>query len=669
MARLMYLNDREIKRVDEIALNQRSKIAETRSKAFAASAKPEYIIGISLGHDSSAALLRNDEHNNWEILAAVSEERFTRKKNEDRIPVSSIKYVAGHIPQDKSISSLAYSSWEKDETFDLWNRWISGKFDTAPPKHIGSIKTEQDAFNYRLNLSESEGARTKDALEFRELLAKVIEESSNIKLQPGSLIRIRHHTAHALSAWFLSGFERCTVFTMDGIGDGISLTVNRAGARYEFAEAFANPIDTIATVGNEGSLGLFYKYVTSGLGFQKLREEGKVTGLAAYGDPTKCFDQLLGLFRFNDSLGTISGWNIDPSRLKEVETLHPFKGKLNPIDSWVEYHAFGRQVEGLVKGLIRQGISREDIAAATQAVFEEITLRIIDRSCGYISDEGPGKGKVALAGGVFGNVKLNQAIAGRDFVNELFVVPPMGDPGVAIGAAMAAMLKGSNAQEIRPSRIQSVSWGPDIKEDDVANSIYKFKGEVDHELVKDQATLYRRIAMLLAEGKLVARVHGRMEFGPRALGNRTIYAPAYDKAINGALNSMLGRSEFMPFAPIVLHDYAAVNMKNFNKVESCMPFMTVALEVSEDFRKRFPAAVHIDGTARAQSVRFEQNPDPYMILKEYEKITGNPVLINTSFNMHGEPIVCSPEEAISSFLAARLDALVMESHIIKAANK
>jgi carbamoyltransferase len=628
--------------------------------------KATYALGVSLGHESSAVLLRR-EGRDWDIVAAASEERFTRKKNDDAFPINSIKYALSQLPNREQIRQLGYCSWQKDEAFGLWSRWLKEPLKEPSGSYLGKIKTDADIREYRMHLATSQEMRERDIKEFRKLFIDTIRKNTGMDLKEEMLTRIPHHPAHALSTWFLSGFDRCTVITMDGIGDGLSMTINSAGRPNRPALLDNVLLEPIAAVGNEVSLGLFYKYVTSGLGFRKLRDEGKITGLAALGNPERCFETFLNLFRFDDSSpGVINGWNIDQRFLKEVDAMDTRGGRFDPIDSWREYHAFGKQVEATVRDMGGRDIRKEDIAARAQAVLEHLALKIINQASEYILQPGKGQGKLALAGGVFANVKLNQRIAEQEFIKELFITPPMGDPGVALGSAIAVLCSNESENEpMRPKRFYNISFGPSFTRNEIERTLDQYKERLDYELLESSERLHHTIAIALAENKIVARFHGRMEFGPRALGNRSIYATANHKSINDVLNAKLQRSDFMPFAPMVIEDYANKNLTNINTVKRSVPFMTVSLTASEDFIYRFPASVHVDRTTRAQSVSKEHNPDSFGILKAYGKLTGSSVIINTSFNNHGEPIVCTPEDAVKSFLIAKLDMLAMDNYIIK----
>ena len=264
--------------------------------------------------------------------------------------------------------------------------------------------------------------------------------------------------------------------------------------------------------------------------------------------------------------------------------------------------------------------------------------------------------KVLLAGGVFGNVKLNQRINELPGLTHLFVHPGMGDEGLPVGAALAiSAAKGA----FRLERIENVFWGPSYNDEEtekaLASSDFPYERLDNIEL---------RVAQLLAQEKIVARFDGRLEYGPRALGNRSILYHAGDTTVNDWLNVALKRSEFMPFAPACLMDRAEECFPKLPSAKYSAEFMTVCFDCSQDFKERCPAVVHVDGTARPQLIQERGNPSFFKILTEYERLTGIPTVINTSFNIHEEPIVCTPQDAVRAFATAELDYLALGSYLV-----
>jgi carbamoyltransferase len=358
--------------------------------------------------------------------------------------------------------------------------------------------------------------------------------------------------------------------------------------------------------------------VTQALGFIPNRHEGKIVGLAAFGNPYVLYDQIRDRFDLDHQ---------DYYRLKSSQ------------DPFFERTLIGRH-------------SREDIAAAYQRVLEDVATEYVGRWARRM-----GVRHVACAGGVFANVKVNQRILQLDDVDQLFVFPAMGDGGVGVGAAMAvhAQLTGT-----RPAPLHDVYLGPDYTEREIERAIARAGLPCQR-----PADLESELADLLMANKVIARFAGAMEFGPRALGNRSILYPAVDPSVNKWLNARLKRTEFMPFAPMSLDEHAAELYEGVSGVRHAAQFMTVTANCSATMRRQSPAAVHVDGTARPQLVREDVNPQAYRILRRYYERTAIPTVINTSFNMHEEPIVCSPEDAIRTWNDGTLEVLALGPFIVE----
>lgn len=435
----------------------------------------------------------------------------------------------------------------------------------------------------------------------RELLAGLTEYGLEKKLR-----RFHHHDTHAANAFYASGFDRALLVTFDGYGSGCCGGVYTGGpAGITLLHRFDFP----------NSLGHFYEQVTSGLGFKPSRHEGKIVGLAAYGQPEHLRQVLLE--RFECEEGDIR-----------------IRAGMNTF---------------FVRALADR-FAKRDVAAAYQRVLEEVgatTIRYWLRKTGLT--------QVAVSGGVHANVKLNQRIREIDGVEAIFVYPNMGDGGCATGAAMLVFDRNVFSQ--RP--IENVYYGPEYSAAEIQTALER-EGLPQERLddVED------RVAQLLTEDCIIARFTGRMEYGPRALGNRSILYPARDPEVNQWLNKQLGRTEFMPFAPAALASEAHRLFKNLDGCEKTAEFMTVTFDCTEEMIAKCPAAVHVDGTARPQLVTESTNPSFHRILTGYYARTGVPAVINTSFNMHEEPIICSPEDAIRGFLLGNIDYLAIGPFLV-----
>jgi carbamoyltransferase len=423
----------------------------------------------------------------------------------------------------------------------------------------------------------------------------------------GKLKRVEHHLAHAANAYYKSGFDEALIVTLDGYGSGLSgsVSVGRDGR-----------IERVHNQEYPHSLGTFYESVTSALGFTPSRHEGKIVGLAAYGDPEVVGSLLRRRFVENNG-----GFRI-------VETNNLY---------------FAR--------LLAAEFPKIDVAAAYQRVLEEVATAYVAQ---YVRKTG--LRNLVLSGGVVANVKLNQRLREIEGVSGIFIHPNMGDGGCGTGAALLEFAGNPETA----TRYNDVYLGPEFSHDEIAESLSR---------AQLPFTVYKpiepKVAMLIAGGKVVARFDGRMEYGPRALGHRSILYHAKEPAVNQWLNQRLGRTEFMPFAPATLYEHRDACYQHMAGAEYAAEFMTLTFDCTDRMKADCPAAVHVDGTARPQLVSAQGSPGFHRILTEYHKLTGIPSVINTSFNMHEEPIVCTPDDAIRAFLQGNLDYLAMGDCLVE----
>ena len=415
------------------------------------------------------------------------------------------------------------------------------------------------------------------------------------------LERSEHHLSHAANAYLASGFERALVVTLDGYGSGLAGSVGVGeNGRVERLHGFRFP----------HSLGSFYEMVTSSLGFRPDRHAGKIVGLAAYGDPQVLLEVLLS--RCDRS---------KPGDLRLVQNLNVH---------------FSRHLAAEFPIV--------DVAAAYQRVLELLACELVEHWL-----HATGTKHVVLSGGVTANVKMNQRIHEIEGVEGIFIYPNMGDGGCGTGLAMHASWSG-------PARasIVDVYWGPEFSEREMLDALRTAGLTWER-----PADLARHVADKIHAGWVIARCSGRMEYGPRALGNRSILYHGREPKVNQWLNKRLGRTEFMPFAPVTLWEARHRCYHGLAGGEHAAEFMTLTFDCTDFMKQHCPAAVHVDGTARPQLVRREVNPEYHQILVEHERLSGSPSLINTSFNMHEEPIVCSPTDAVRAFFDGRIDGLAL----------
>lgn len=567
-----------------------------------------------VGHDTGVALIKED----GTILAAQSEERFSRIKMDGGFPFRAFENLQKTFhfsPSDLSCVAIPFMS-VVDKTAEGSYLILSALKDPALGFRHMRNRLEQDQFQKGM---QGIGAyeylpkyvsRIRDIWkqDQRPILSNWREFLQYCSLDSVPLIQMDHHIAHAAGAYFTSGHDEALLITCDGVGalkSGIVATAKNGRIRI------------IARTFYPHSPGEFWEVITAICGFHHMKHGGKITGLAAHGDPeAACYEVMKDALDLNDL--TVKS-NIDPVRMSNQ--LRNFK--------------------------------REDIAATAQRRLEEVITELIKRAI-----EKTELSRVVLSGGVFANVKLNQQISKLEHLEEIYVFPAMGDEGLALGAALFAAAKNNS---IKPFRFQDLYFGPEYSDDEIETELthsgLKYQRYSDSELAK-------KASSLLAEGKIVAVFRGRMEFGPRALGHRSILYQTTDRTVNDWLNKRLKRTEFMPFAPVTLQEEASRCYKNFSCCNYTAQFMTITMDCLGFTKEVSPAVVHLDGTARPQLITRESEPFYYEILRNYFETTGIPSLINTSFNMHEEPIVCNPSDAIRAFQLGNLDALVIGPFLV-----
>ena len=565
------------------------------------------ILAIHAGmHDSSAAAF-----DDYELVAAVSEERMTRVKGSgEKVPwlsidevlrianwrrsdVDAIATTRGWFPTYHDRFSLPRELWY---TFKRWQ---------------GKERTHRElaVLSHRFGVTDTHKLFRAD---------RFLKDSS---FRPDTQIYFaNHHAAHALAALFYTDWSEALVYTSDGIGDNVSYSMR--GLKGGALECHYGDDRWLTKTLKETGLASAYGYATVACGFRMLRHEGKLTGLAAYGEP-KLAGEMAAQFRFDERSGLIE----------------------TDFKNW---SAMREKFLALCKGH-----DRETIAASIQKVAEDFTVQSVRHWL-----ERTGARKLAMAGGLFANVRLNRLLAETLPLDEVFVFPAMGDEGLSVGAGLTFLHErdGTETWLRHRHRLDNVYLGQN------------YDGRIDDVLA---SAGMRRLAGrpvetavdLIRAGKAGAIYTGRMEFGPRALGARSIIASPHDHAINDLLNKRLDRSEFMPFAPYVLEEDAARVFEITDVNRYAAHFMTITCGVKPEWRARIPAVVHVDGTARPQIVRDEDNPLFAAILRRFRDQTGLPVLINTSFNVHEEPIVNRPEECLQALQDARVDFVVTQQGV------
>lgn len=447
------------------------------------------------------------------------------------------------------------------------------------------------------------------------LTARTPEYIKQIERYGRPIFLVEHHAAHAASAFFGSGWDNCYALTADGWGEDASSTFWRCRGTSMKKLSFSNTFD---------SLGYFYGAVTKSLGYIPHRHEGKVLGLAAHVSNPVSYPILRDMISYDSVSKRFLG--------------HMERGLYQP----------GYDNPELTR--LISDFPREDVASAAQQSLEEVV-------CDFVSDLGVADIRLAVAGGVFANVRLNQKLRQLPNVDEIFVFPNMGDGGLSIGAAWIAH---AAKTKLPPEPLNHVMLGDNIDDKETEHLLRASGLQFNH-----YRNIEHEIASLISKGHVVARCNGRMEFGPRSLGNRSILYQATDPTVNQWLNAKLKRSEFMPFAPATrLEDAADCYIGITNDTVSCQ-YMTVTVDCTELMRRESPAAVHIDGSARPQIVSQTQYPEFHKIISEYKRLTGYRSIINTSFNMHEEPIVRTAEDALRAFSESTLPYLALGKFIVQ----
>jgi carbamoyltransferase len=600
------------------------------------------VLGISpLDKDATASLVEDGA-----ILFAAGEERFSREKQHAGFPyqaVTAALEATGTAPQDIECVAYAFFDWQREvELIEQGLAAERGLLGTFEPRGFAAEladaarripqrdrpvhglrhpnQTMEKGFLketfYRIAALSPSLSRRAALYASRQWAALAAEEHRHWQdeLEKGlrhfglsaKLKRFEHHTSHAANAYYTSGFERALIVTLDGYGSGLagSISVGEEG-RLRRLQEIRFPF----------SLGSFYEQVTASLGFNPIRHAGKIVGLAAYGEP-----RLLG-----------------PSLLRRFDRSTP--GSFAMHQSQNVY--FSRH--------LASRFPMVDVAAAYQWVLEQVSSELIGHWATKTGIE-----DVVLSGGVTANVKANQRIHELATVRRVFVYPNMGDGGC--GTGLGLLLTSPNGAV---SPLRDVYLGPSYGEEEIRRELEKAGLSYER-----PARYAYEVARRIHSGEVVARFDGRMEYGPRALGNRSILYHGREPDVNQWLNQRLGRTEFMPFAPVTLWEARDRCYQGVAGAEHAAEFMTITFDCTSFMRETCPAAVHVDGTARPQLIRREVCPDYYDILAEYEKLSGIPSIINTSFNMHEEPIVCTPADAVRAFLAGNLTTLAIGPFLV-----
>ena len=561
-----------------------------------------FTLGICNDETASACIFSDGK-----LLAAVSEERFSRIKMDKTFPFESIKYLLNCTDQKLEEVEIAYS-WAKGFDPDIIDYYLERD-------KLNKSNEEKNIFRERIKF---------DTLRDKKGLNKMIVWLKNNKLK-NKFNHYYHHEAHAASCSLLSQFDDGICLTVDGVGDYESLAV------WKFDRSNrTKPLKRIYSSTSSDSLGYFYGRITGLLGFKPMRHEGKITGLAALGNPKKALPLMKEMIDFQD--GKIVG--------KLGNLYKPY------------FQPYSKELEDII-----QKYSKEDIAAAAQEHIENLLNSLIT----YLFDKHSIKNaNLMCAGGVFGNVKITQNLKSLPKINNIFVQPHMGDGGLCLGAA--ALSQYQNGFDIKP--LENVYLGPSINPE----SFIKEFGKDEKIIISSPTNLIDSICNDLLSCQVIGLVRGRMEFGPRALCNRSIIYKTSDRRINSTINERLERTEFMPFAPVIREELAEDAFVGYKNTDLTLEYMTSTINCTDYFNTASPAVVHVDQTARPQIIKKDKNPFMWNLLKRWEELSKEPSLVNTSFNAHEEPIICSAKEAIKALKDNRVDIIYVENYRVQNSN-
>ena len=564
------------------------------------------VLGIAtpFSHDPSAALVIDGK-----IVALCDEERLIREKHaKEKRPVNAVKFClkkAGIRPED--VNAVAYP-WSSDAYEEKKWEFVKRCWKTRPAHAYKSI----------LNAKKFHASKV-------EKLHRTLKESG-IDPAKVKIHFVEHHMAHASSAYHLSGFKDAAIMSIDGAGEFTSTF---------FGYGMNGEIRKMKEIIYPDSLGMFYATMTEYLGFEALDGEYKVMGMAPYGDAGKI--DFSGFIKYDKHSFTIDDEYVCARLSKRARPDRMYSRKF--IENWGP----ARKGDALSAPYVH-------IAARTQKTLEDIVITLMESHLGSVLVRNGGR--LCFAGGCALNVKLNKKIIEHPLVKELFVQPAAHDSGTSLGAAtFAAYVSGDKIEPMK-----HVYYGPSYTNAEIKEVLDRFR--IRHE---ECGNIGDRAAGLLAGGNIVAWFQGPMEFGPRALGNRSILGNPSVKGTADEINSRIKfRENWRPFCPSILPEFA----DEIITVKHPSPYMTFSFSIKDKWKAKISEVIHVDNTARPQFVDHSSNPMFYDLLQSFYKKTGVPALINTSMNRRGEPIVCSPEDAIHMFYGCGLEYMAMGDFLI-----
>jgi carbamoyltransferase len=572
-------------------------------------------LGLSLSHDSSAAITQSD----GVVVSAIAEERISRVKNHFGIPKASMTMLLSQVSSE-NIDEIIIGSHELLSFEHAYS--MLANLDGNPSNKVGSRNKPYPSFlNSKVNRHLSP----------HDLIVSKIKEffdESGLPF-PNTITWVNHHDSHLGCALGSTSQKECILVSLDGQGDGESGAISVLNHN---PKSEKTSIQSVLRIPALDSLGLLYSAVTARYNFKPMQHEGKITGLAAFGKHSQAYEILAKHVTVENGVPSIDYVKNLKSALtvKSLRRLGFTPRGLLSMDEIVD--------------LAESSTSDyADLAWAIQEVLEESVLEML----GYWSKR-TGIKNFALAGGVFANVKVNQRIAESEFSDEVTIFPNMGDGGISLGGIWfeLAKRKSLSSEPLYKSMFLAPPNSMEVVNDNQLNFIGMKLEEI-----------YRNAAKAIANGESVAIHQGEMEFGPRALGNRSLLLDPRDKNIVRKVNQRLQRTEFMPFAPMILESEFGNWFSSSSALREPFYYMTMTCEVLEERRLNVPAITHVDGTARPQIVNAESNPFAFNIIEEFMKLTGVPIVVNTSLNIHEEPINYTLNDSIRALKRGAIDVI------------
>jgi len=569
--------------------------------ALRPTSNPVYILGISCDyHDAAAVLLRDGE-----ILFAAQEERYTRKKQDESLPVHAIEQALRHA--GITMRDVACVGFYEKPLLKFLDRILPTAIKMWPRGLTQFLPAMKEWMTKKLWIAD----RIRKELQYA-----------------GDILYVPHHESHAASAFYCSGFPDAAVVTVDGVGEWATTTIGKGTG---------NDVTLLKEIHYPHSLGLLYSAITYYLGFKVNSAEYKVMGLAPYGEP---------------------------KYMKEMHELIELKpdGSYRLNMKYFSYEHGLTMTGGAMEGLFGQPRRKQessleqfhkDVARSLQEITEEVMMGIVRHAKDVTKSE-----YLCLAGGVALNCVANGKILRSGLFRDIWIQPASGDAGGALGVALSIWYKKYGGSGT--SRMENVYLGNDYSDD--AIETFLKQQNLLYTKFSHRSQLIAQSSKLLTGTNVIGWFQGRMEYGPRSLGNRSIIADARNKDNWQKVNLKIKfRESFRPFAPTVLEEKTA----EWFALDRESPYMLLVADVHPDKRDKIPAVTHVDGSARIQTINRDQNPLYYDLIKAFEEQTGCPVIINTSFNVRGEPIVESPRDALNCFLNTHMDYLIMGSFLLE----